>query len=169
MSLSPLIFSHSMDFTRVFEDSFKTQVGISIFRIEELNIVLTRTGDFCIGDCYIILSTTMDVVSYEYNYHIQTWIGSKAELDKRFCSAMYAVGLKNFLSSPCRILVQYQDEESLEFLEMFPNFTCLDESQSSKSGLYPVLQREFPVLLYKIYGKYDFRLSLVFTCSLHFI
>ena len=164
----PLIFSHSMDFTLVFDSKLKSTLGISIFRMESLSpILIPPCMEFCIADYYIILNTTLNQESNEYLYQIQTWIGSKAELDKRFCSAMYAVGLKNYLSCTCRILVQYQDEESPEFLELFPNYSYLDASQSSKSALYPLVPREYPLLLYKIYGKYDFKVSLVCFYSLY--
>jgi hypothetical protein len=88
-------------------------------------------------------------------------MGSQAQLDKRFCAAMYAVGLRNLLQTPCKIARQCQDEESEEFLALFPKITYLDASEATSSALYPLVERQYPLLLYKIHGKFDFKFTSV--------
>ncbi|KAJ3123860.1 hypothetical protein HK098_001605 [Nowakowskiella sp. JEL0407] len=55
-------------------------------------------------------------------HQIFTWIGPSAELDKRFCSAMYAVALRNYLGSSTRIERAALNDESLAFRKVFSQF-----------------------------------------------
>ncbi|KAJ1558459.1 hypothetical protein HK096_000414, partial [Nowakowskiella sp. JEL0078] len=55
-------------------------------------------------------------------HQLFTWIGPSAELDKRFCSAMFAVALRNYLGSSIRIERTAANEESLAFRNLFALF-----------------------------------------------
>jgi hypothetical protein len=71
------------------------------------------------GDCYIVLHSkqiktplTLDTLQQSdsgnevWNHTIYTWIGNDAELDKRFCCAMFAVGLKSWLDVKTPVMRQ---------------------------------------------------------------
>jgi len=53
------------------------------------------------------------------DWQIFFWIGEKASLDKRACSAIHAVNLRNFLGAQCRTQREEQADESEEFLNLF--------------------------------------------------
>ena len=53
------------------------------------------------GDCYIILHTFLDP-NQSLDWKIYFWIGDKSSLDKRTCSAMHSVNLRNYLGANCR-------------------------------------------------------------------
>ena len=53
-------------------------------------------GQFFEGDCYIVLNTFIDE-NQSLDWKIYFWIGDKATLDKRTCSAMHSVNLRNYL------------------------------------------------------------------------
>lgn len=168
-----LLFSSTMDFSSLFPVSLLSTPGLHTFKINQLSISQVDNGDegaFCVADCYIILhafhETSDDERESSIAHLIFTWIGLQAQLDKRFCAAIYAVGLKSLLVKPCRILRQTQGDETLDFLSLFPTLTYLEATAATESGLYPVQERHFPLLLYKIHGKFDFKLTLVWIhCS----
>lgn len=173
MSLpDPGLFSKSLNSIHLFPDFYITD-SIQVYRIEQLSPVRCyfplNTAQLCIADCYIVLHSIADEEKEEqaldaraYASHIiYTWIGSRAQLDKRFCAAMYAVNLRNLLKSGARVIRFAHGEESPDFLALWPVFEYPDASAGVQSGLYPVQDREYALLLYKIHGRFDFQLSLV--------
>ncbi|KAJ3027718.1 UNVERIFIED_CONTAM: hypothetical protein HDU68_003250 [Siphonaria sp. JEL0065] len=143
-------------------------------------------GRFCIADCYVIISTTkddphlqhynptrpsstkspaeLDEISANHLIHtIYTWIGSLAEMDKRFCCAMFAVGVKNLLGVGPRVMRQAQGEETADFTTLFPNGEVAydDESFAAESGLFVAERRRYQLRLYRVSGKPHVRMSLV--------
>jgi hypothetical protein len=152
----------ALDFTDHFDEYIKENEGVYVFRIENLRpeeLDDEEIGRFCVADCYIVLKTELQDASYSYN--IWTWIGSEAEMDKRFCSAIYGVGLRNWMHSPCKIEREAQDEESAEFLALFDQFEHIDNTHATDSSLFAVEEKRFPLRLYQIEGKSGIHLVLV--------
>lgn len=52
------------------------------------------------------------------NWEIYYWIGGEATLDKKACSAIHAVNLRNYLGAECRTVREEMGEESGEFLQV---------------------------------------------------
>lgn len=52
------------------------------------------------------------------NWEIYYWIGGEATLDKKACSAIHAVNLRNYLGAECRTVREEMGEESEEFLQV---------------------------------------------------
>jgi hypothetical protein len=53
------------------------------------------------------------------------------QLDKKACSAIHAVNLRNFLGAECRTQRQEQNEEEEEFTALFPHGLVIIEGMSS--------------------------------------
>lgn len=166
MHLSPL--SHqtpkspfkALDFSHYFKQIGKLETVV--FEINQLEPkVLDFNGEFCLGDCYLILhSFTKDKDVYNVIY---TWIGSAAQLDKRFCCAMYAVGLKEFLNGNSQIIKVGPDEESLSFKNLFPQLKYSEETYSTESGLFPVQEKIWNLLLYQVHDWSLINVEPVYT------
>lgn len=54
------------------------------------------------------------------NWEIYYWIGGEATLDKKACSAIHAVNLRNYLGAECRTVREEMGDESEEFLQVQP-------------------------------------------------
>lgn len=54
------------------------------------------------------------------NWEIYYWIGQEATLDKKACSAIHAVNLRNYLGAECRSIREEMGDESDEFLQVRP-------------------------------------------------
>ncbi|KAI8808765.1 hypothetical protein BJ742DRAFT_677556, partial [Cladochytrium replicatum] len=166
-----------VDYSEVFPRILGHRPGLEIFRMEAFKPVPVSDesfGTFCVGDCYVVLC--LDTRSYHddtsdfddgfdddaYSYmdddsnlshHIYTWIGSAAELDKRFCSAMYAVALRNLLGSSARIQRETQEDESAEFKALFGGSVSHEEdtSRAAESALFSYTRvRKRPLRLYRV-------------------
>jgi len=59
------------------------------------------------------------------------------QLDKRACSAIHAVNLRNYLGAQCRTVREEQTEESDEFLSLFDEVTYIEGGRTA-SGFYTV-------------------------------
>lgn len=66
--------------------------------------------------------------------HSMLW----AQLDKKACSAIHAVNLRNFLGARCRTVRNEQGDESEEFLGFFPDGIDYMPGGRTQSGLYTV-------------------------------
>ena len=141
--------------------------GLAVWEIENfLPNMLEEAlhGNFFEADCYIVLHTFIDD-SNSLDWKIFFWIGSKAsvwmrtsllyffkicimffsfllaflnQLDKRACSAIHAVNLRNYLGAECRTAREEQGEESEEFLELFNGQIAYIEGGRTSSGFYTV-------------------------------
>ncbi|KAI9324576.1 hypothetical protein DFJ73DRAFT_915603 [Zopfochytrium polystomum] len=90
------------------------------------------------------------------------WIGSAAEMDKRFCCAMYAVGLRNWMGASGKIIRESDSEETKDFLALFGgSVEHEDASMAAESGLYIVEEKTYPLRVYRIHGKPNAKLTLV--------
>ena len=143
-----------------------TSSPVHVFRIEYMYpIIIPKEsyGVFCTADCYIILSS--DKIENTVKHVIHTWIPEAASIDKKFCCAMYAVGLRNWLDSKGSIKRQNETEEDPEFIALFQNFRLLDLTHACPSALFEIADRKYPTRLYRVYGK-TMQVSLVETSSL---
>ena len=75
------------------------------------------------------------------------------QLDKRACSAIHAVNLRNFLGAQCRTIREEQADESAEFLALFGDGQLAYlEGGRTASGFYTVDEIEYPPRLYRIHA-----------------
>lgn len=160
----------AIDYSDVFPSDIGHTTGLAIFRIESLKPALlpsTHHGQFCIADAYIILHTSSSSkIDTQYDTHddvdhtVYTWIGPSSELDKRFCTAMFSVGLRNWINCSSPITRETPTEESPTFLSLFRKFTITDPSHATESGLFMAEEKRYPLRLYRLVGR-DVRLVLV--------
>ncbi len=59
-------------------------------------------------------------------------------MDKRACSAIHAVNLRNLLGAQCRTLREEQNDESPEFLALFDAPLVILEGGRTSSGFFTV-------------------------------
>lgn len=112
-----------IDYTDFFEPEVGQYPGLIVWEID--NFAPSRLprelyGTFYQEDCYIILSTTEEEKSKKFEWKIFYWIGLQATLDKKASAAMHAVNLRNYLSAHCRTIREEENDESEQFLELFP-------------------------------------------------
>ncbi|XP_023218624.1 protein flightless-1-like [Centruroides sculpturatus] len=81
---------------------------------------------------------------WEYN--------TKSTLDKKACSAIHAVNLRNFLGAQCRTIREEQNEESEEFLDLFGSEITYIEGGRTASGFYTVEEVEFFAHMYRLHS-----------------
>lgn len=142
-----------IDYSDIFDEDVGQVPGLSVWEIENFlpNLVDDALhGKFYEGDCYIILKTDEDE-NQSLNWQIYFWIGSNAPLDKRACSAIHAVNLRNFLGAQCRTIREEQGEESEEFLAMFPDGIMYIEGGRTASGFFTVEEAEIVHRMYRLH------------------
>ena len=107
-------------------------------------------GKFYEGDCYIILHTYEDPQG-ALDWKIFFWIGDKATLDKRTCSAIHSVNLRNYLGALGRTQREEQGDESDDFLEVFDGSIEVIQGARTASGFYTVEEVEYTTRMYRIH------------------
>lgn len=125
-----------IDYSDLFDDYTGQLQGLTIWDIENFYPALISPdshGKFYDEDCYIVLSTEIDE-NHSLNWKIFYWIGAKCTLDKKACSAIHAVGLRNHLEAQCRTIREEQGEESDEFLALFPDGIDYVSGHRTKCG-----------------------------------
>ncbi|KAJ3076583.1 hypothetical protein HDU98_002103 [Podochytrium sp. JEL0797] len=169
----------NVDLSDLFPSDFlahNKQEGVVVFRIENMRPEIVEPeehGHFCIADCYVIISTTTDSPHLQhYNnldiaedpteplstthliHTIHTWIGPLSEMDKRFCCAMFAVGVKNLLGVGESVVRHTQGEETEAFVELFEGEVGYDDpSFAAESGLFVAERRRWgAVKVYRVAG-----------------
>lgn len=60
------------------------------------------------------------------------------KLDKKACSAIHAVNLRNLLGAECRSIREEMEDESEEFMDLFENGISYIEGGRTTSGFYSV-------------------------------
>ncbi|KAJ1553646.1 hypothetical protein HK405_007321, partial [Cladochytrium tenue] len=199
----------TVDCSDLFPDDLGIEPGLAVFRIDRMHpepIPDDEVGQFCIADCYIVVSTQQrdaddrspsrarfndasddedsppplvggsdapDEEAWEarrrarrqrrrYRQLIWTWVGPLAEMDKRFCCAMFAVGLRTWIGGSGKIMRETESEESPGFLGLFGgSVEHIDASLAAESGLYIVQEKSYPLRMYRIYGKSSVKVALV--------
>ncbi|KAK2111044.1 hypothetical protein P7K49_010790 [Saguinus oedipus] len=109
-----------LDYSEFFTEDVGQLPGLTIWQIENFVPVLVEEafhGKFYEADCYIVLKTFLDD-SGSLNWEIYYWIGGEATLDKKACSAIHAVNLRNYLGAECRTVREEMGDESEEFLQV---------------------------------------------------
>lgn len=71
-------------------------------------------------------------------WEIYFWIGDKSTIDKKACSAIHAVNLRNYLGAQCRTIREEQGDESEEFLALFDTEITYIEGGRTTSGFFTI-------------------------------
>lgn len=143
-----------VDYSELFDEDTGQIPGLTIWEIENFlpnQVEEVLHGKFYEGDCYIILSTGVDDNTGHLTHSIFFWIGTKATLDKRACSAIHAVNLRNFLAAECRTIREEQADESEEFLSLFNTGISYIEGGRTASGFFTVEDTVYVTRLYRIH------------------
>lgn len=142
-----------IDYSEFFDETTGQLQGLTIWEIENFCPVLmdaSLQGKFYEADCYIVLSTQIDE-NQSLNWKIFYWIGSDCSLDKKACSAIHAVGLRNHLNAQCRSIREEQGDESDEFLSLFPDGIDYVKGGRTTSGFYTVEETEYPHRMFRLH------------------
>ncbi|PFX31861.1 Protein flightless-1-like [Stylophora pistillata] len=129
----------NLDYHDFFNDDTGQEPGLVVWQIENFLPVSVDElfyGKFYEADCYIVLKTSFDDTDQLF-WQIFYWIGKEASLDKKACSAIHAVNLRNFLGAETRTVREEQGDESEEFCELFENGLSYVEGGTA-SGFYTV-------------------------------
>ncbi|XP_012661469.1 protein flightless-1 homolog isoform X3 [Otolemur garnettii] len=151
-----------LDYSEFFTEDVGQLPGLTIWQIENFVPVLVEEafhGKFYEADCYIVLKTFLDD-SGSLNWEIYYWIGGEATLDKKACSAIHAVNLRNYLGAECRTVREEMGDESEEFLQVFDNDISYIEGGTA-SGFYTVEDTHYITRMYRVYGKKNIKLEPV--------
>ena len=130
----------ALDYSEFFDSDVGSLCGITIWEIENFipkQVEDKLHGKFYEGDCYIVLSSFLDE-NQSLDWKIFFWIGEKSALDKRTCSAMHALNLRNYIGANCRTAREEQADESEEFLKLFEGNMQYLEGARTASGFYTV-------------------------------
>ncbi|CAG9770082.1 unnamed protein product [Ceutorhynchus assimilis] len=143
-----------LDYSEFFDEDAGQVPGLTIWEIENFlpnRIEEVAYGKFYEGDCYIVLKTSEDE-NQSLSWEIYFWIGEKTSLDKKACSAIHAVNLRNYLGAQCRTIREEQGDESDEFLNLFDTQITYIQGGRTSSGFYTVEDLTFETRLYRIHG-----------------
>lgn len=150
-----------IDYSEYFPENrtISTTSGLTVYRIENLapkRIVLGEdTGrlELCKGDCYVIVNTT-ETADGKLETTVIQWVGDLASLDKKACSAIFSVGLRDLLSNESQITREECGAETAEFKLLLAgnrlDLVHTDASKASQSALYKVQERDYPLLMYQV-------------------
>jgi len=141
-----------LDYSDFFSEHVGQFEGLTVYEIENFlpnEVDEALHGKFYVGDCYIILQTFFDEKE-NFDYQIFYWIGAEASLDKKACSAIHAVNLRNYLGARCRTIREEQGEESDEFLALFPQMELVEGGRTS-CGFFTVEEAEFTKRMYRLH------------------
>ena len=143
----------SLDYSDFFDEDVGLLPGLTIWEIE--NFIPNRIeeglhGKFYEGDCYIVLKTTVED-NQNVDWQIYYWIGSEAALDKKACSAIHAVNLRNYLGAHCRTIREEQSEESDAFIQLFPDGIAYIEGGRTASGFFTVEEAEVTNRMFRLH------------------
>ncbi|NP_001015848.1 protein flightless-1 homolog [Xenopus tropicalis] len=149
-----------LDYSEFFTEDVGQIPGVTVWQIE--NFIPTQVdetfhGRFYEADCYIVLKTYLDS-NGALHWEIYYWIGQEATLDKKACSAIHAVNLRNYLGAEGRTIREEMGDESEEFSQVFYNDISYIEGGTA-SGFYTVEDTQYITRLYRIYGKKNIRLE----------
>ncbi|KAG8433341.1 hypothetical protein GDO86_017572 [Hymenochirus boettgeri] len=151
-----------LDYSEFFTEDVGQIPGVTVWQIE--NFIPTQVdetfhGRFYEADCYIVLKTYLDG-NGALHWEIYYWIGQEATLDKKACSAIHAVNLRNYLGAEGRTIREEMGDESEEFSQVFDNEISYIEGGTA-SGFYTVEDSQYITRMYRIYGKKNINLEPV--------
>lgn len=147
-----------IDYSAYFTSNIGLKEGLVVFRIDDLKPVLVpaaKQHTLCLGDCYIVLNTfESEQGNGRLEWSIYQWIGDRAALDKKACSAIFAVGLRNHLGASSEVRRELAHEESTAFLELFATLdtelSYVEAAKATPSGLFKVQAVEYPLRIYRV-------------------
>ncbi|XP_043945529.1 protein flightless-1 homolog [Protopterus annectens] len=151
-----------LDYSEFFTEDVGQIPGVTIWQIENFVPVIVDEafhGKFYEADCYIVLKTFLDE-NGALNWHIYYWIGQETTLDKKACSAIHAVNLRNYLGAEGRTIREEMGEESEEFTAVFDGVISYIEGGTA-SGFYTVEDAQYVTRLYRSYGKKNIKMEPV--------
>eukprot|EP00118_Oscarella_pearsei_P006460 m.29143 g.29143 ORF g.29143 m.29143 type:complete len:1260 (+) comp31138_c0_seq3:13-3792(+) len=146
-----LLEKPNLSYEEYFDESTGKQPGLTLWQIENFvpgEVDPPLYGQFYSGDAYIVLKTFSDEFN-SLDWNIYFWIGADATLDKKACSAMHAVNLRNMLGAECRIIREEQNEESESFLSLFKGEIVYVDGGTA-SGFFTVEDTVYPTKLYRV-------------------
>lgn len=147
-----------VDYSDYFPSNIGMVDGIMVFRIEDMKpeLIDIDIGQLCLGDCYIVLHTFVHDDGY-VSSKIYQWVGEDASIDKKACSAIFSVALRDLLNLESEVQREDSYEESKEFKDTFHaygfDFIREDAAFATSSGLYTVEETIYPLLVYKVFTK----------------
>jgi len=143
----------ALDYSEFFDSDVGSLCGVTIWEIENFypnQVDESLHGKFYEGDCYIVLHTFLDE-NQSLDWKIYFWIGEKSTLDKRTCSAMHSVNLRNYLGANCRTAREEQRDEAEDFLQLFGASLEYMTGARTASGFYTVEDIEYNIRMYRIH------------------
>lgn len=144
-----------LDYSEIFEEDDGKIPGLTIWEIENFlpnKVDQVIHGKFYEGDCYIVLKTFTDE-NGQLTWQIYFWIGAHATLDKRACSAIHAVNLRNYLGARCRTIREEQGDESEEFFALFDTAITYIEGGRTSTGFYTVENILHNIRMYRVHAS----------------
>ncbi|ELU16604.1 hypothetical protein CAPTEDRAFT_151582 [Capitella teleta] len=151
-----------LDYSEIFGPEVGQIPGLTCWEIENFipNLIdEALIGKFYEADCYILLKTFIDDHG-SLDWELYYWIGAKSPLDKKACSAIHVVNLRNMLGAECRCIREEMGDESEEFLDLFENGVSYIEGGRTASGFYTVEDTDFPPRLYRVSGGQNLHLHV---------
>ncbi|NWS29920.1 FLII protein, partial [Polioptila caerulea] len=153
-----------LDYSEFFSEDVGQLPGLCVWQIENFVPTLVDEafhGKFYEADCYIVLKTFLDE-NGSLNWEIYYWIGQEATLDKKACSAIHAVNLRNYLGAECRSIREEMGDESEEFLQVRPTPSSPVAPRPLLSHPHPTVEdTQYVTRLYRVYGKKNVKLEPV--------
>ncbi|KAG8145810.1 hypothetical protein E2320_012293 [Naja naja] len=164
-----------LNYSEFFTEEVGQLPGVTVWQIENFVPIMVDEafhGKFYEADCYIVLKTFLDD-SGSLNWEIYYWIGQESSLDKKACSAIHAVNLRNFLGAECRSIREEMGDESDEFSQVFDHeISYIEGARQAAStrwktfimspvDMIKLLFLQFQRRLYRVYGKKNIKLEPV--------
>eukprot|EP00795_Rhopilema_esculentum_P009062 gene9062-16710_t len=152
----------NLNYSDIFASDVCQEPGLTCFQIENFMPVQldeALLGRFYDGDCYIVIKTAYDD-SDQLEWQIFYWIGQHSTLDKKACSAIHAVNLRNLLGAESRTQREEQGDESPEFLELFESPISYIEGGTG-SGFFTVDEPPHITKMYRVIGMHGFQMEPV--------
>ncbi|BHF73299.1 hypothetical protein SprV_0401638000 [Sparganum proliferum] len=153
----------NLDYSEIFDQDAGLRPGVEVWVIDEFcprrYDMEEFQGSLLDGDCYIVLETrTLESgdgfgAQGGLDWRIFYWIGKNASLDKRACSAVHAVYLRNFLGAEGQTTREEQGDESPDFLALFGGSLTVLEGAQGYTGFFHVEAKEVIVKLYRLFGQ----------------
>lgn len=170
----------TLDFSEYFDGDVGKRPGLLIFRIDSMRPVLAEKSvadqGLCLGDCYIFLHTFAGddaSRSNQLGHNLFHWLGEDASVDKKACSAIYSVALRNLMNTSNAINREEPRVESKEFCDLLSandlELRYISAEESTSSALYEVRSREYPLLVYRIYHNHPKSVPYPSRCGLFLV